>query len=79
MGEVCLFIARKIIENIQTERTNKTTIISTHRLSGIQHANEIIVLEDGIIVERGTHQQLLSLGGWYKEQYKRQQLEEESK
>ena len=69
----------KIIENIQTERTNKTTIISTHRLSGIQHANEIIVLEDGIIVERGTHQQLLSLGGWYKEQYNRQQLEEESK
>lgn len=69
----------KIIENIQTERTNKTTIISTHRLSGIQHANEIIVLEDGIIVERGTHQQLLLLGGWYKEQYKRQQLEEGSK
>lgn len=69
----------KIIENIQTERTNKTTIISTHRLSGIQHANEIIVLEDGIIVESGTHQQLLSLGGWYKEQYNRQQLEEESK
>ena len=66
----------KIIENIQTERAGKTTIISTHRLSGIQHANEIIVLDDGLIVERGTHEELLQLGGWYKEQYDRQQLEE---
>lgn len=68
----------KIIENIQTERAGKTTIISTHRLSGIQHADEIIVLDDGFIVERGTHEELLSLGGWYKEQYDRQQLEEVS-
>lgn len=66
----------KIIENIQTERAGKTTIISTHRLSGVQHADEIIVLDDGFIVERGTHEQLLALGGWYKEQYDRQQLEE---
>lgn len=66
----------KIIENIQTERAGKTTIISTHRLSGIQHANEIIVLDDGFIIERGTHEELLRLGGWYKEQFDRQQLEE---
>lgn len=66
----------KIIENIQTERAGKTTIISTHRLSGIQHADEIIVLDDGYIVERGTHEELLRLGGWYKEQFDRQQLEE---
>ncbi len=66
----------KIIENIQTERAGKTTIISTHRLSGIQHADEVIVLDDGMIVERGTHEQLLTLGGWYKEQFDRQQLEE---
>lgn len=66
----------KIIENIQTERSGKTTIISTHRLSGIQHADEIIVLDDGVIIERGTHEELIALGGWYKEQYDRQQLEE---
>lgn len=66
----------KIIENIQTERAGKTTIISTHRLSGVQHADEILVLDDGMIVERGTHEQLLALAGWYKEQYDRQQLEE---
>lgn len=66
----------KIIENIQGERAGKTTIITTHRLSGIQHADEIIVLDDGLIVESGTHEQLIERGGWYKEQYDRQQLEE---
>ncbi|MFJ8090348.1 ABC transporter ATP-binding protein [Lysinibacillus sp. NPDC095746] len=65
----------KIIENIQRERQDKTTIITTHRLSGIQHADLIIVLDEGQIVEQGTHEHLLSLQGWYKEQFDRQQLE----
>ncbi|MFJ7889205.1 ABC transporter ATP-binding protein [Lysinibacillus xylanilyticus] len=65
----------RIIENIQRERQDKTTIITTHRLSGIQHADLIIVLDDGQIVEQGTHEQLLVQQGWYKEQFDRQQLE----
>ncbi|MFC4353546.1 ABC transporter ATP-binding protein [Chryseomicrobium palamuruense] len=66
----------KIIENIQKNRTGKTTIITTHRLSAIQHADHIIVLDDGRIIEQGTHQYLLANGGWYREQFDRQQLEE---
>ena len=66
----------KIIENIQAERSGKTTIITTHRLSAIQHANWIIVLDDGRLIEEGTHEELLGMNGWYKEQFDRQQIGE---
>ncbi|SET39226.1 ABC transporter ATP-binding protein [Paenibacillus sp. NFR01] len=65
----------QIIENIRRERAGKTTIISTHRLSAIEHADLIVVLDDGRITERGTHQELLELNGWYREQFERQQVE----
>lgn len=68
----------RIIENIQQERKGKTTIITTHRLSAIQHADWIIVLDDGVMIEEGTHEDLLENGGWYKEQFDRQQIEEVS-
>ena len=65
----------EIIEGIRTERAGKTTLITTHRLSAVQHADWILVLEEGRIVQEGTHEQLLESGGWYREQYDRQQLE----
>ena len=66
---------KKIIENIREIRKDKTTIITTHRMSAVQHADQILVLDDGKIIEEGTHEQLLSTDGWYKEQYLRQQVE----
>ncbi len=64
-----------IIENIRNERSDKTTIITTHRLSAVQHADWIIVLDDGVVIEEGTHEMLLNKKGWYKEQFDRQQIE----
>lgn len=64
-----------ILHNLKAERKNKTTIIAAHRLSSVMHANEILVIEHGRIVERGTHQELLALGGWYEKMWQKQQLE----
>lgn len=65
----------RILRNIRQERAGKTTLITTHRLSAVSHANWILVLDDGRIIEEGTHEQLMVYGGWYKKQWDRQQME----
>lgn len=66
----------KIIKNLKEERKGKTTIICTHRLSAVEHAHWIVVLDNGKIVEEGRHEDLLNNNGWYKEQYERQQMKQ---
>ncbi|MFK4292509.1 ATP-binding cassette subfamily B multidrug efflux pump [Bacillus sp. RC240] len=64
-----------ILTALKRERAEKTTIITAHRLSAIQHANFILVIDEGKVMQRGTHEQLMNENGWYKEMYESQQLE----
>ena len=64
-----------IIDNLKETRKDKTTIITAHRLSAVVHADLILVMQDGRIIERGRHEDLLALDGWYAQTYKSQQLE----
>ena len=59
----------KILTNLKTITKDKTTIIVSHRISSAKNADQIIVLDDGQIVQSGTHNQLITIDGYYKELY----------
>jgi ATP-binding cassette subfamily B protein len=67
----------KILRALRGALAGRTSIIVSHRLAAVRDADHILVLDDGRIVEQGTHAQLISRGGRYWELLRRQQLEEE--
>ena len=67
---------REILNHFVETRKNKTNIIIAHRISALSNADKIIVIDSGKIVETGTHQELLTTGGIYKELYEKQKIEE---
>lgn len=67
----------QILQNLTQWRTDRTLIISAHRLSALTEADNILVLSQGAIAAQGTHTQLISSMGWYKDMYHYQQIEAE--
>lgn len=67
----------RILENLKKNREGKTTIIIAHRISTIQNADRILVLDAGEAAEYGTHEELLKLQGIYARMYEKQQLEKQ--
>ncbi|HEY9854658.1 MAG TPA: ATP-binding cassette domain-containing protein, partial [Stenomitos sp.] len=64
-----------ILQELKPLMAERTTLIVSHRVSALQHADQILVLSEGRVIERGTHAELLALGGEYRKLYDRQAIE----
>jgi ATP-binding cassette subfamily B protein len=77
LSAVDTYTEEQILHNLRDVREGRTTLIVSHRVSTIRDADLICVMDEGRIIERGTHDELLTHGGEYADLYQRQLLEEE--
>ena len=68
----------RILANLESVSKDKTTFIISHRVSSAKNADKIIILDDGEIIQQGSHNQLINENGYYKELYEQQLLEKEN-
>jgi ATP-binding cassette subfamily B protein len=77
LSSVDTYTEEKILQGLNHVRNDRTTILVSHRVSTVKDAHQIIVLQDGVIVEQGTHEALIARNGVYEALYQKQLLEEE--
>ena len=77
LSAVDTYTEEEILSRLQAVMRERTSLIVSHRISTVRRADRILVIDEGTLIERGTHDELVARGGFYAELYRKQLLEEE--